>query len=371
MILGIDASRYNAQHTNGEEVYSFHLLNELIPMLGREHSTSVRLYTSPDFAFVGDLPFNVKTKVLTRKKRCKKLRFAWEMFIHPIDVLFVPAPYIPRLAPKKTVVTVHDVAFEVMKDSSSFLQYLRLRLRLKRIVKRAWKIIVPSISTHDDLIKYYKVNPEKIIVIPHGAATVPALYKTNPEEKERFLKHLRLQEEDLVIFFLGTLETRKNLSRLVEAFDRFLKEFPDWKLVLAGKRGQGFEKIWQTVQAHKLEESVIMPGYITEEEKLFLFNKCRVFAFPSWCEGFGLSMLEAFAHRRPVLTSKVSAMVEVAGNAAYLINPEKMEEMSVGLKRLVSDGMLVTQLIQKGEKQLEKFNWEKSAQKTAETLFGS
>ena len=120
----------------------------------------------------------------------------------------------------------------------------------------------------------------------------------------------------------------------------------------------------------KLEKNVFAPGYITEREKEFLLENCRVFAFPSLYEGFGLPVLEAFARRKPVMTSKTSSLPEVAGNAAFLVNPEKVEELSVGLKRLASDGVLVTQLIGKEEAQLKKFSWEKAAKQTYEALFG-
>ena len=132
----------------------------------------------------------------------------------------------------------------------------------------------------------------------------------------------------------------------------------------------GFEDIWKYVVEHKLEQNVFAPGYITEREKTFLFENCRIFAFPSLYEGFGLPVLEAFAHRKPVLTSKTSSLPEVAGDAAFLVNPEKVEEISVGLKRLASDWVLVTQLIGREETQLKRFSWEKSAQKTYDTLFG-
>jgi glycosyltransferase involved in cell wall biosynthesis len=207
------------------------------------------------------------------------------------------------------------------------------------------------------------------VVIPHGAPEVPVLTHWSNGEKERMLGQFHLKDEDLLILFVGRLETKKNLGRLIEAFQRFSNEFPGWKLGLAGKRGVGFEDVWKTVEQLGLQQDVIMPGYITEREKMFLLDRCRILAFPSLYEGFGLPVLEGFAHRRPVLTSKVSSMPEVAGNAAYLVNPEKVEEIGVGLKRLASDGVLVSQLVQKGEQQLKKFSWEKAALDTFDVLF--
>ncbi len=137
---------------------------------------------------------------------------------------------------------------------------------------------------------------------------------------------------------------------------------------MAGKRGLGFEEIWAKVRELKMEKNIIAPGYITEREKIFLLEHCRIFAFPSLYEGFGFPILEAFAHRKPVLTSKTSSMPEVAGEAAFLVNPEKVEEISVGLKRLAADGILASRLIQRSESQLQKFSWEKAAALTQQTL---
>lgn len=376
--IGIDAMRYNSQEPTGVEWYSYHLLNHLIPLLGRDHNNQVFLYSKPKTEFKEALPFNVKKVALPFKKFWTMIKFSLEMLWRPIDLLFVPSHILPIFLPKKSVITIHDVAFKDPKlsESYSFKHRFTLNWSTKRAVKKAWRIIVPSQSTKNDLINYFRCKAEKIVVIPHGGPDIygdknPVLIKWSTEERQKILESCFLKDEDLTMLYVGRLETKKNLVHLIEAFQRFLKEFPGWKLVLAGKRGVGFEKILAKVQELELDNLVTMPGYINEREKLFLYEKCRMVVFPSFHEGFGLPILEGFAYRRPVLTSKVTAMPEVAGKAAFLVNPEKVEEISVGLKRLASDGILVSQLIRKGEEQLKLFNWEETAKKTLEVLTGN
>ncbi|HLG25737.1 MAG TPA: glycosyltransferase family 1 protein [Candidatus Gracilibacteria bacterium] len=369
MVLGIDASRYNHAEPTGVEWYSFHLLNELIPMLGREHNAEVRLYAPKNFDLKTDTPFNVKKRVIPARRFWTVLRLSLELLLHPVNLLFVPSHTLPLIFPKKSVITVHDVAFRHYRECYSGFQYWLLNRTTKKAVKRAWKIIVPSEATKKDLVQLFGCMPEKIVVIPHGAPEFPKLFHWTDEEKKKYLEQFHLEERDLYVFYVGRLEAKKNLKRLIEGFSRFLKEFPDWKLVLAGKRGVGFEEIWKKIEELGLERQVLLPGYITEREKLFLLSGCRIVAFTSMYEGFGLPVLEGFAMRRPVLTSSVSSLPEVAGSAAYQVNPEKSEEIGVGLKRLASDGMLVNQLVVKGDQQLKKFSWEKAAQKTYEVLF--
>lgn len=369
MVLGIDASRYGHEQSTGVEWYSFHLLNELVPLLGRDHNAEIRLYSPADFTLLIEPPFNVKKRIIPMKRLWTLVRLSLEMIFRPVDILFVPSHTLPLIFPKKSVITIHDVAFMKLKKSYTKFQYFLLHSSTRKTVRRAWKIIVPSHATKEDLIHYFQCNEEKIVVIPHGAPEVPLLHQWSTQQKQKMLEQFGLKNDDLLVLFVGRLETKKNLSRLIEGFQRFSKEFPGWKLLLAGKRGVGFEEIWKTVERLGLQQSVMIPGYITEEEKMFLLDCCRILAFPSLYEGFGLPVLEGFAHRRPVLTSNVSSMPEVAGGAAYLVNPEKVEEIGVGLKRLASDGILVTQLIQKGDQQLKKFDWEKTARATFDALF--
>jgi glycosyltransferase involved in cell wall biosynthesis len=369
MVLGIDVSRYSHNQATGVEWYSFYLLNELIPLLGREHNVSIKLFSPKDFELKTEVPFNVKKRVIKQRRLWTLLRLSFELLIHPVDALFIPSHTLPLYFPKKSIITIHDVAFKKHPEFYSKIEKWKLERATKTAVKKAWKIIVPSQATKDDLVNFYKCSADKIFVVWHGAPEFPKLITWLPEEKKKLLERFYLKEKDLYVLYVGRLEAKKNLVNLIEGFSRFLIEFPDWKLVLAGKRGKGFEEIWAKIEELKLQENIILPGYIDEDEKLFLLNGCRIFAFPSLYEGFGLPILEAFAVRRPVLTSNVTSMPEIAGGAAYLVDPTKSTEIGVGLKRLASDGFLVNQLVAKGDKQLEKFSWEKTAKDTFEVLF--
>lgn len=371
MKVGIDVSRYGHSEATGVEWYSYHLLNEMMPLLGRDHQYEFQLYSPTAVKFDVDLPFNVSTRVIPFFRIWTLLRLSWEMITHPVDILFIPSHILPFFCPKKTIITIHDVAFVHIPEVYSKKQLYYLKWNAKRSVKKASKIIVPSEATKRDLIEHFGADASKISVVYHGGPQIEKFPATPiAAETDQHFEKFQLKLRDLFILFVGRLETKKNLPRLLEAFKRFLVEFPDWKIILAGKPGVGYETIVKKIEELGLQKNVLLPGYITEKEKIFLLEHCRIFAFPSLYEGFGLPVLEAFKYGKPVLTSKTSSMPEVAGNAAFLVNPEKVEELSVGLKRLAQDGMMVSKYIQQGEQQLKKFTWDKAAEETVKIILG-
>jgi glycosyltransferase involved in cell wall biosynthesis len=154
----------------------------------------------------------------------------------------------------------------------------------------------------------------------------------------------------------------------VEAFSKFSENNPDYQLILAGKRGLGFDKITKAVNKLKLAHKVIMPGYITEEEKAVLYKNCQFFVFPSLYEGFGLPLLEAFYYGKAVLCSNNSSLPEVGGNAAHYVNPESVEEIANGLEKLTNDKGYCEDLVLKGHERLKIFNWKEAVKKTLWTI---
>lgn len=375
MKIGIDASRYKTEQPTGVEWYSFHLLNNLILLFGRDHHQEVRLYLQKDLDFAEELPFNVKKRIIPGLKFWTQLRLSFEMRKNKVDLLFVPSHILPLYTPKKTVITIHDLAFMYpeLKSAYDLKNSFLLKWSTKKAVKKAYRIIVPSESTKQDLIKFFNCPEEKIRVIYHGGPELrgednPVIKKWKNSEQLEIFSKFGLKENQLYMLYIGRIEFKKNLTRVVEAFKRFSQEFPGWKLVLAGKPGQGYEDILKSISDLGMAEQVILTGYISEAEKYFLLSRCRFFVFPTLCEGFGLPILEAMAFRKPILTSNKSSMPEIAGKAGYLVNPLVTAEISVGMKRLASDGMMISKLIVEGEKQLEKFSWDKAAQETWEVL---
>jgi glycosyltransferase involved in cell wall biosynthesis len=165
---------------------------------------------------------------------------------------------------------------------------------------------------------------------------------------------------------IGTLEPRKNLGFLIEAFSEVIKdsEFDDLRLVITGKKGWYFEGLFDKVKKLNLEDKVIFTGYFDEEDKPALYKGATIFAFPSLYEGFGLPPLEAMASGVPVISSNTSSMPEVVGEAGILIPPDDKGAWVKNIKKVVSNELLQAEMKVKNKKQLEEFSWDKTAEKT-------
>lgn len=366
MKIGIDASRYGHEQSTGVEWYSFKIINEIIEQ-NRNSDDEFFLYSREQINFRKELPRNFKNVVVHGKRLWTLRSLSEEMRKNPPDVLFVPSHTLPISLPSRTVITIHDVAFRHIKKAYSTFNYHHLNWSTKFAAKKASKIIVPSLATKQDLMKIYNCREEKIAVIHHGFSA-PAEVDENIFESSEVLKYFGINPQMKYILFVGRLESKKNLVRLIEAFSGFRKKHEAYKLILAGKRGEGFKEILKKINQLDLMSDVIMPGYITEEEKAALYKNCRVFAFPSLYEGFGFPLLEAFYYKKPVLASKISASVEVCQDAAYFVDPYIVKEMAVGLERLVEDEKLAEDLVEKAGARLKKFDWGKAAEDTMRVI---
>ena len=368
MKIGIDASRYTTETATGVEWYSYHIINGLISESLKHENTQVLLYSPHEINIPKELehPKRVIKKILPAKRFWTLIKLSSEMRKNPPDVLFVPSHVLPLYRPNYSVITIHDTAFKYLRRSYSSHQYWYLNWSTKYAVRNAGKIIVPSEATKGDLIKLFNCPPSKIKVIYHG---YKAPKKITVKEVPAHLKQFGFGHDNFpYIFFVGRLESKKNLSNLIKAFKIFSESKPEFRLVLAGKRGLGFDEIFKTVKKSDLMEKVIMPGYIEEDEKAYLYNNCSLFAFPSLYEGFGLPLLEAFSYGKPVLTSHVSCLPEIAKDAACYANPFDPEDIAHGLGKIVNDKAYAKKLVEAGKKRLEYFSWKKSVEQTFDVL---
>ncbi len=261
----------------------------------------------------------------------------------------------PSHAPKVT--TVHDLSpflYPEEMASKGIRDITRThKAKMNWVVKESRKIICVSQNTADDLQKYFSVTPERIVVIPEALPSRFAIHPTS-SQITKIKKQFHLSDYILAI---GTLQPRKNLPRLINAFTRYQKSLDLPKnLVIAGRTG------WGSPLAAS-SPNVIFTGYLPDEELRALLAGASVFAYPSLYEGFGLPVLNAFFHGIPVVTSDCSSLPEVAGEAAILINPESEENIAAGIKKAIK---IKNKLVTAGYKRLKLFSWDITAQKTLE-----
>ncbi len=361
MVIGVDASRAVLVSRSGTENYSYQILAALAR---RARQGELLAYLPSDELH----SLNMQTRVITDKRFWTQFGLMRRTWQDALDVLFIPAHVIPffKKPSLPTVVTVHDLRTEFIPQHSSWLQRLYLNSLSERLrAHLATKIIAVSESTKKDLVKKLHVSEEKIQVIYEGVDTeFFSLDKLNDNESfKNVLKKHRL-EKDGYLFFVGTVQPRKNLVRLIEAFAKFAKDNPDTKLVIAGKAGWMFEKIYARPKELGIADSVEFLGYVDIEDLPFLYAGAKATVFPSLYEGFGLPILESLAMQTPILTSNVASMPEVGGDLAIYVDPYDVESIVDGLHNVVS----VSLDEEKRNEHLRRFSWDETGLETYQLL---
>jgi glycosyltransferase involved in cell wall biosynthesis len=285
------------------------------------------------------------------------------------DVLLATNFLPPATASPGVVLVVHDLAFRKFPETAPHMS-VRWLHRFEAWLQRAARLIVPSVSAGEDLRELYGVAPDRIDAIHHGVdahAFRPAPAPVVADVRRRF------EIPGPYALFVGGIEPRKNLERLVRAFGR-LRGLDDISLVIAGGPVRWFPEAVGQLDASiaalpaGVRSRVVRTGYVSQLEKVALMTGATLMAYPSRYEGFGFPVLEAFAAGLPVLTSNVSSLPEVAGDAAELVDPDDTDAIAAALERMLQDRDLLDNLAAAGVARVSGFTWEATARATAATL---
>lgn len=369
MIIGIDASRANHAQKTGVEWYAWHVIQELKHTL--PDSVQVVLYTdTPLTGELATLPKHWTEKVLhwPPKRLWTQVRMSWEMLIHPPDVLFVPAHVVPLIHPKRTVMTVHDVAAVRFPESYNWFERWYSVRTARQTARSLWRVITPSEFSKTELLDVAEQkNNDRVQAVHHGYDV--AFEQGETGDTASLLKTYGIQKP--YIMTLGRLEEKKNTVRLIEAFNQFRANTKDhYQLVLVGKPGYGYKKVKEAIHTSPYRADIIEPGWVKESDIPVLLREAVLFVYPSLYEGFGLPILEAFAAGTPVVASTGSCLEEIGGKAAVYVDPHDVSAISARMMSIIDNPQQGALMIEEGKQRLLKFSWQRCAQETANILLG-
>ena len=353
--------------------YTYQLVKHLINLDNKEKNEYI-LFFDKEVAGKNIIKFSkpyVKIKYFPFMQYKKFLPIAYSHFLisaflkrESLDIFHSPTPYLPLSYNEPSVVTAHDLTIYKFPKLFPSGQFLNVKITTPNAFKKAKKIIAISQSIKQDLIKIFKTPADKIEVIYNGINK--ELFQESPKiEIEKIKNQYGIKEN--YILFLGTLEPRKNIEMLIEAYELFQKNSATkYQLVIAGKEGWTAQKIHKKAMNSPYKKEIIFTGYIGPENLNALFSEAKVFVFPSLHEGFGMPVIEAMAKKIPVITSNIESLSEITSKTAILINPKKKEELKEALELVLNNEELRIKLIEKGFKRAKEFCWEKCAEETLE-----
>jgi glycosyltransferase involved in cell wall biosynthesis len=281
---------------------------------------------------------------------------------HKVDLLHEPHYVLPPLVPCRAVVTIHDCIH------LRFPQYLPHRLAhtyarafLWTATHQANRIITVSEASKRDILQYFRIPPEKIEVIYNG---IDERFWMPPDADEMGRVSERYQLTSQFILYAGNIKPHKNLERLIEAFHQLRRSgFDELKLLIIGDEISKYATLRRAVHRYKLHKHVRFFGFVSDQTLAALYRLAAVFVFPSLYEGFGLPPLEAMASGTPVVTSNVSSLPEVVGDAALLIDPYSPEAIANGIRMVLTDPVLREDLRTRGLARAKEFSWARSVER--------
>jgi len=355
MRIAIDIREATGQKT-GKGWYTFVMVKNL---LKNDTQNSYILYTQTHNSKF-DKYENATQRVIKKNGLLWHLAVLRDLKKNPPDIFWAPTSYIiPAFLPKTIVsmITIHDLIAFLFPLTHNKKAVLLERFTVPRAVKKAHTIFTVSHNTEKDVEREFDVSREKIVVAQCGVSKI--FHPLQPHEIEPICEKFKVPEH--FILGVGTLSPRKNFDRLIEAYAQISDRHPSVHLVIVGEKGWKWDVILERAKIAK--DRVHFIGYVEGEEVAALYNKAKLFVFPSLYEGFGMPPLEAMACGCPVITSDRSSLPEVVGEAALQVNPYSVDEIAKAMDQILSDPTLAHTLVKKGFAQAEKFRWEDSAKK--------
>ncbi|MBI3379902.1 glycosyltransferase family 4 protein [Candidatus Gottesmanbacteria bacterium] len=382
MIVGIDGNEANQKIRTGSGVYSLELLRQFKKFQISPASIStgranfkfqIYLKNSP----LKDLPSedsNFEYKIVKPVNFWTQIGLPFQLWKEKItrkapDIFFSLTHYAPRFCPIPSLITIFDLSF--IKFPKMFLKkdLYQLRNWTEYSIRQAKKIITISEFSKNDISNYYKISPDKIVVAYPGydKNKFNTQIKNQKSKIKSTIQKFKIDRE--YILYVGTIQPRKNISRLIDAFRLLNNDYPGLQLVICGmiKEGRGGwmnDEIIDKIKKSKFgrKDSIIITGYVIDKDLQYLMAGAKTLVLPSLYEGFGIPVIEAMACGCPVVVSSGISLAEIANGAAILVNPFDVRSIANGLKEACYNNLRRQDLIKKGLIQIERYDWEKSAE---------
>jgi glycosyltransferase involved in cell wall biosynthesis len=353
--IAIDASRCTVRQVTGTEHYAIEIIRGLI-RYNTQHQITLYFRDTPQADLFPASPL-VSYKVIPCRRAWTHLRFAAALWHDRPDMTFVPAHTLPFAFPGRAAVTVHDLGFRYFPQAHHRRQRLYLDWTTRYSARRAAVILADSQATADDLTKFYGTPASKIRVV------YPGVEKPTVSDIEVVRKKHNLPER--YFLFIGTLQPRKNIARIAQAYRQWKTVHPNdpTGLILAGAPGWLYDPAWTNGI-----EGIQLTGYIDNADKGALYAGALALLFPALYEGFGFPIVEAMHCGTPVIASDTSSLPELIGDAGLLVDPLNVEDIAAAMDKLSDNDSLRQTLIQRGYTQASKFTWGQAAQQATTAL---
>ncbi|GIW63039.1 MAG: glycosyl transferase family 1 [Patescibacteria group bacterium] len=367
MKIAIEGNEANTQNRVGVSNYCFYLIKEFAKLKTDNIKFEIILKNQP----LDDLP-TANNQLQYKVVKGSPLWLRYWVSLHLLkkritrdyNLYFAPAHYTPKFIFHPLVVTIHDLAYIYFPNEFKKIDLYKLNNWTKEAVLKAKQIIAVSKTTKKDLIVNYQLPEEKIKVIYNGFNPPTNEYQTqqlgfNLTEKKYFI-------------FIGTIQPRKNIARLIKAFEIFKdKTNSEFKLVIIGKKGWFYNEIFQQANKSRYSSDIIFTDYVADKVKNKLLSSAFAYINPGLYEGFGMPVLEAFYFKIPSAISFTGALPEVGGKAVEYFNPYKEQEIAKSMYNLYQYPKLRRTLIKEASNRLKEFSWKSTAEKTLEVFIAN